>query len=85
MQYVTAKKNPTAEKFKQFFQTCQKTLTTNLGYVKIPKIFVNLSLERYSRGRRGRPAKALGLETVARVQIPLSPPKALCYQHLTYG
>ena len=84
MQYVTAKKNPTAEKFKRFFQTYQKTLTTTLGCVKIPKIFVNL-LERYSRGRRGRPAKALGLETVARVQIPLSPPGALCcVQHLTY-
>ncbi len=31
--------------------------------------------ERYSRGRRGCPAKALVRETVARVRIPLSPPK----------
>lgn len=32
-------------------------------------------MERYSRGSRGRPAKALVRATVARVQIPLSPPK----------
>ena len=31
-------------------------------------------LERYSRGRRGGPAKALVRATGARVQIPLSPP-----------
>ena len=29
---------------------------------------------RYSRGRRGGPAKAVGRETGARVQIPLFPP-----------
>ena len=30
--------------------------------------------EKYSRGRRGAPAKGVGRETGARVQIPLSPP-----------
>ena len=31
-------------------------------------------MESYSRGRRGGPAKAVGRETGARVQIPLFPP-----------
>ena len=31
------------------------------------------SLEKYSRGRRGAPAKGIGRETGARVQIPPSP------------
>ena len=30
--------------------------------------------EKYSRGRRGAPAKGVGRETGARVQIPPSPP-----------
>ena len=34
-----------------------------------------LSTEKYSRGRRGAPAKGVGRETVARVQIPPSPPR----------
>ena len=34
-----------------------------------------LSMEKYSRGRRGAPAKGVGRETGARVQIPPSPPK----------
>ena len=29
--------------------------------------------EKYSRGRRGAPAKGIGRETGARVRIPLSP------------
>ena len=33
-----------------------------------------LSMEKYSRGRRGAPAKGVGRETGARVQIPPSPP-----------
>ena len=33
-----------------------------------------LILEKYSRGRRGAPAKGVGRETGARVQIPPSPP-----------
>ncbi len=33
---------------------------------------------RYSRGRRGGPAKAVGRATVARVRIPLFPPKGNC-------
>ena len=32
-------------------------------------------LEKYSSGRRGAPAKGVGRVTVARVQIPPSPPK----------
>ena len=36
-------------------------------------------LEKYSRGRRGAPAKGVGRVTVARVQIPPSPPKALAF------
>ena len=31
-------------------------------------------LEKYPRGRRGSPAKGVGRDTVARVQIPASPP-----------
>ena len=31
-------------------------------------------MEKYSRGRRGAPAKGVGRETAARVQIPPSPP-----------
>ncbi len=32
-----------------------------------------MNSEKYSRGRRGAPAKGVGRETGARVQIPLSP------------
>ena len=32
----------------------------------------NVSSEKYSRGRRGAPAKGIGRETGARVQIPPS-------------
>ena len=34
---------------------------------------VKNSSEKYSRGRRGAPAKGVGRATGARVQIPLSP------------
>ena len=37
--------------------------------------FTNFALEKYSRGRRGAPAKGVGRETGARVQIPPSPPE----------
>ena len=37
--------------------------------------FANFALEKYSRGRRGAPAKGVGRETGARVQIPPSPPE----------
>ena len=40
-------------------------------------------MESYSRGRRGCPAKALGRETGARVQIPDSPPSNVKYEHQT--
>ena len=35
-------------------------------------------MEKYSRGRRGSPAKGVGRETGARVQIPPSPPEKNC-------
>ena len=34
---------------------------------------------RYSRGRRGGPAKAVGRATGARVQIPLFPPRGTAF------
>ena len=34
-------------------------------------------MKKYSRGRRGAPAKGIGRETGARVQIPPSSPKYL--------
>ena len=34
-------------------------------------------METYSRGWRGAPAKGVGRETGARVQIPPSPPKRI--------
>ena len=36
---------------------------------------LDTGLEKYSRGRRGAPAKGVGRETGARVQIPPSPPR----------
>ena len=39
-------------------------------------------MESYSRGRRGVPAKDVGVEMRARVQIPHSPP--LCTQLNTF-
>ena len=35
-------------------------------------------MEKYSRGRRGAPAKGVVRETAARVQIPPSPPVENC-------
>ena len=35
-------------------------------------------MEKYSRGRRGAPAKGVGRATGARVQIPLSPFSSQC-------
>ena len=35
-------------------------------------------MEKYSRGRRGAPAKGVVRETAARVQIPPSPPQVNC-------
>ncbi len=40
---------------------------------------------RYSRGRRGGPAKAVGRETGARVRIPLFPPSILLTYQITFG
>ncbi len=36
---------------------------------------------RYSSGRRGGPAKAVGRATGARVQIPLFPPSGTAFAH----
>ena len=38
-------------------------------------------LESYSRGRRGVPAKDVGVEMRARVQIPHSPPSEVAFEH----
>lgn len=40
------------------------------------------NMERYSRGQRGHPAKVLVRVIVARVQIPLSPPRESHTKHL---
>ena len=45
---------------------------TDLGRKNIGRDVVRIK-EKYSRGRRGAPAKGVGRETGARVQIPLSP------------
>ena len=37
-------------------------------------------MEKYPRGRRGSPAKGVVRVSVARVQIPLSPPRKKDYQ-----
>ena len=38
-------------------------------------------MESYSRGRRGVPAKDVGVERRARVQIPHSPPIGTAFAH----
>ena len=40
---------------------------------KPKKLYKTSNSEKYSRGRRGAPAKGVGRATGARVQIPLSP------------
>ena len=40
---------------------------------------------RYSSGRRGGPAKAVGRATGARVQIPLFPPLILLTYQMHFG
>ena len=42
-------------------------------HFKLHKVLWIRSQEKYSRGRRGAPAKGIGRVTGARVQIPLSP------------
>ena len=44
-------------------------------YIIKKKSLINSEEEKYSRGRRGAPAKGVGRVTGARVQIPLSPSK----------
>ena len=44
-----------------------------------------MTLEKYSSGRRGAPAKGIGRETGARVQIPLSPPLKNSWQCIYIG
>ena len=46
---------------------------------------MRFSLEKYSRGRRGAPAKGVGRATGARVQIPPSPPKIKSHNHEENG
>lgn len=49
------------------------TKPKNLDIISLFKHWL-LSLESYSRGRRGVPAKDVGVAMRARVQIPHSPP-----------
>ena len=42
------------------------------------QIFIDITLEKYSSGRRGAPAKGIGRVTGARVQIPPSPFTKMC-------
>ena len=46
-----------------------------LSAIKSESFPNDFALEKYSRGRRGAPAKGVGRVTGARVQIPLSPPE----------
>ena len=46
-----------------------------LRHFIISYFVMDFALEKYSRGRRGAPAKGVGRETGARVQIPPSPPE----------
>ena len=48
-----------------------KICVRNGGY--IGRVIKPSDMEKYSRGRRGAPAKGIGRVTGARVQIPLSP------------
>ena len=43
------------------------------NWINTVKYYRNSGEEKYSRGWRGAPAKGVGRETGARVQIPLSP------------
>ncbi len=45
----------------------------NASRMRDNKIRRKIPLEKYSSGRRGAPAKGIGRETGARVQIPPSP------------
>ena len=63
-----------------FKEPVLKTGDSKEPWVRIPLSppffsFIMSVLEKYSRGRRGSPAKGVGRESCARVQIPLSPPK----------
>ena len=70
---------------------CQKSLTTTKvnDIIKEFNLIVRIKAQVKFLGElpkwlRGRPAKALGRETGARVQIPHSPPKANC-THANFG
>ena len=51
-------------------------IATHLYFIYNQKAFYIyiINSEKYSSGRRGAPAKGVGRESVARVQIPPSPP-----------
>ena len=49
----------------------------SLSSIKTLYEFKKFGTEKYSRGRRGAPAKGVGWETGASVQIPPSPPSRL--------
>ena len=61
---------------KLYLQISKNILTSLKIYAIILYAITNykFTLEKYPRGRRGSPAKGVVRESVARVQIPLSPP-----------
>ena len=65
--------------WKPVTRKCQEFESLPLRHFYIMRVAVVVrqqpsSMEKYSRGRRGAPAKGVGRETGARVQIPPSPP-----------
>ena len=69
------------EMFEWFMELVLKTSDTAMyrGFESLSlrhffKTAYSLDMEKYPRGRRGSPAKGVGRDTVARVQIPASPP-----------
>ena len=54
-------------------------------HVKRSNHMENINSEKYSRGRRGAPAKGVGRETGARVQIPLSAPTIFTLLGILYN
>ena len=53
----------------------RQVIRNNLITLGSHNLIIIVNSEKYSRGRRGAPAKGVGRATGARVQIPLSPLK----------
>ena len=70
---------------KKFATNIAKYFTCDFFCAKIAKrlryVAIIPDLEKYPRGRRGAPAKGVVRVTVARVQISLSPPIRVAFEH----